>query len=87
MLKMKRLCVVCTIECIIVAILEPKLLKLEFMVVITKALPFGIQCSLVPFLDDLVLVLALKLFETSRTSTFGFYLSNLLRFIIINGGA
>ena len=49
MLIVEHLCVVCAIECVIVVVLKPKLLKLEFMIVITKALPFGTQCFLVPF--------------------------------------
>jgi hypothetical protein len=81
MLKMERLCVACAIECIIVAILEPNLLKLEFMVVVTKALPFGVQRSLVPFLDKLVLVLALKMIEISLSSTSGFYFSNIINLL------
>ena len=56
MLMMEHVCVVCAIKCVIAMFLKPKLLKLEFMIIITKALPFGTQCFLVPFLDSLVLV-------------------------------
>ena len=70
MLIMKYLCV-CAIECVMAAFQKPKLLKLELMVTITKALPFGTQCSLVPFLDSLALVLALKLLEISLSLIYG----------------
>ena len=37
--------VVCAIECLMATFMIPKLLKLEFMVTIAKALPSGTQIS------------------------------------------
>ena len=69
---MEYLCVVCAIECIMAAFQKPKLWKLELMVTITKALPFRIQCSLVPLLDSLTLVLAHMLLEIFVSLISGF---------------
>ena len=68
---MEHLRVVCAIECVMALFLKPKLFKLELKIVTTKALPFGTQCSLVPFLDSLALVLALKLLEISLSLIYG----------------
>jgi hypothetical protein len=82
---MEHLHVVCAIECVMASFLKPKLLKLESKIVnITKALPFGTQCSLVPFLDSLALVLALKLLEVSLSLIYNSHFSTLLQFIILN---
>jgi hypothetical protein len=86
-LMMEHFCVVCVIECVQAMFLKPKLLKLAFMVIIIKALPYGTQCFLVPFLNSLALVLALKLIKIYFSLIYGFYLSTLLKFIIINRGA
>ena len=78
---MEYLCVVCAIECVMPTILKPKLLKLELIVVIAKAIPFGTRCPLMPFFDSLALVLVVILLEKSLS---GFHFSILLQFIIIN---
>ena len=41
MLIMEHLYVVCAIGCVIAMFMNPKLLKVEFMIVSAKALPFG----------------------------------------------
>ena len=41
MLMMEHLYVVCAIGCVIAMFMNPKLLKVEFMIVSAKALPFG----------------------------------------------
>ena len=63
MLITKHMSVACVIECVVVVFLKLRLLKLKFMIVITKALPFGTQCFLVAFFNKLALVLTLKLLE------------------------
>ena len=52
-----------------------------------KHLLFGTQCFMVPFLGNLVLVLALTILEMSLSLIFGFHFSNLLQFVVINKGA
>ena len=52
MLIVEHLCVVCAIEFVIALFMKPKLLKVKFLVVITKTLPFETQCFLEPFLDS-----------------------------------
>jgi hypothetical protein len=64
MLKMEHLCVVCAVERVMAASLKLELLNLENLVVNTlQNCHFGIQCFMVSFLANLVLVLTLKLLE------------------------
>ena len=82
MLIMENLCVGCAIECVMALFFKLKLLKLEFMGTITKALSFGTQCLLMPFLDSLASVLVLKLLEISLSLVSRFHFSTLLQFVV-----
>ena len=61
------------------AFLKPTLLKLELKIVITKLLPFGTSCFLVPFLYSFALVLTLKWLEISLSLVYGSHFSTLLQ--------
>jgi len=80
MLIMEHLCIVYAIEhCVMALSLKPKLLKFKNLwSSIQKQLPFGTKCFLVPFLDNLVLVLALRSLEISVALFFGFHFPNYL---------
>ena len=83
-LIMEQLCVVCAIERV-TATLKPKILKFQtFWLSILKQLPFGTQCFIVPFSDNLILVGTLKMSERSLSLIFKFYFSHSLRFVIVN---
>jgi hypothetical protein len=81
MLIMEHLYVVHAIECVLTSYMKLKLLRLR-----KYGLTYKSNCFLVPFLDNLVLDLALKLVEKSLSLTFGFHFPNYLEVVTINEG-
>ena len=79
MLIMEHLYVVYAIECVLTSYMKLKLLKLR-----KYGRQYQSNCFMVPFLDNLVLDLALKLSKKSLSLTSGLEFSNLLQFVIIN---